>query len=91
MVDESSRRLPTRFSIAWVLGLASILSACDTIKSIERHGLAAGAFHAAYCEADADTREQLDLMVVFEDGSPKLDVHCEPRRREDEEFHPPRL
>ncbi len=69
---------------------AAALTGCQTIESIEEHGLAASAFHAAYCEAEIDTGEQLELIVVFEDGSAKLDVHCEPRA-EEEDFHRPRL
>lgn len=91
MYEAPIHRSRARIPIVLILGLGAVLTACETIQSIERHGLAASAFHAAYCEADADTREQLDLMVVFEDGSAKLDIHCEPHRAEDEDFHPPRL
>ena len=74
------------------LMLAAMLAACETIKTLEEHGLAASAFHGAYCEADADTRERVEMMLVFENGSPKLDIHCEPHRPpEGMEDHPPRI
>ena len=64
--------LPLLFGIA--------LSGCETIKSLEDHGLAASAFHGAYCEADEASRERIELMLMFDNGSPKLDIHCEPHR-----------
>lgn len=81
-----------RRSIALPILFGIALSGCETIKSLEEHGLAASAFHGAYCEADEDTRERVEMMLVFDNGSPKLDIHCEPHRPPDGmEDHPPRL
>ena len=82
---RTAQRLP-------LLLIAATLAACETIKSLEEHGLAASAFHGAYCEADEDMRERVEMMLVFDNGSPKLDIHCEPHRGpQGLDGHPPRL
>ena len=87
---SSAGRKPLALSLLSGVALAA-LPGCATIKTLEEHGLAASAFHGAYCEADEDRRALVEMMLVFEDGSPKLDIHCEPHRAEDEFEHAPRL
>ena len=64
--------LRTLFLIA---AAVPVLAACE---AADRVRLAGSALHSGYCEASPVTREALRSSFVFEDGSPKVVVYCEP-------------